>query len=47
MSACACKDRDAIEVKVDAQGHGLGEDVADLRFEMGVKSSAAEGELVC
>ena len=47
MSACACRDRDAIEVKVDAQGHGLGEDVADLRFELGVKSSAAEGELVC
>jgi hypothetical protein len=47
VSACACRDRDAIEVKVDAQGHGLGEDVADLRFELGVKSSAAEGELVC
>ena len=47
MSVCACRGRGAIEVKVDAQGRGLGEDVADLRFELGVKSSAAEGELVC
>ena len=41
MSVCACRGRGAIEVKVDAQGRGLGEDVADLRFELGVKSSAA------
>ena len=43
---CACRDRGAIDVKVDTQGCGLGEDVADLRVELGVKRSAAEAELV-
>ncbi len=38
--------RVAIDVKVDTQGCGLGEDIADLRFELGVTSSAAEAELV-
>jgi hypothetical protein len=33
-------------VEVDTQGCGLGEDVADLRFELGVKSRGAEAELV-
>jgi hypothetical protein len=32
--------------KVDTQGGGLCEDVTDLRFDLGVKSSAAEAELV-
>ena len=43
---CACRDRGAIDVEVDTQGCGLGEDVADLRFELGVKSRAAEVEVV-
>jgi hypothetical protein len=34
-----------MDVKVDVQGCGLGEDVADLRLELGVKNSAA-GESV-
>ena len=34
------------DVKVDIQGCGLGEDVADLRFERGVESNTAEAELV-
>jgi hypothetical protein len=38
--------RSAIDAKVHTQGCGLGEKVADLRFELGVKSSAAEAELV-
>ena len=38
--------RSAIDAKVDTQGCGLGENVADLRFELGVKRSAAEAELV-
>ena len=38
--------RSVIDAKVDTQGCGLGENVADLRFELGVKSSAAEAELV-
>ena len=33
-------------VKVDTQCRVLGEDVADLSFELGVKGSAAEAELV-
>ena len=37
---------DVINAKVDTQGCGLGEDVAELRFELGVKISAAEAELV-
>ena len=41
---CVCRDRG--DVKVDTQGRGLGEDVADLRFEQEVKGSAAEAELV-
>jgi hypothetical protein len=36
----------AIDVKVDTQGCVLGEDIADLRFELGVTSSAAKVELV-
>ncbi len=39
----------SIDVKVDTRGCGLGEEVADLRFdsmELGVKSSAAEAHLV-
>ena len=43
---CTCRDRGAVDVKVDAQCSDLGEDVADLRFELGVKDSAAEAELV-
>ena len=35
---CVCRDRG--DVKVDTQGRGLGEDVVDLRFDLGVKSSA-------
>ena len=35
---CALNNRDGIVVKVDTQVCGLGEDVADLRFELGVKS---------
>ena len=31
-----------IDVKVDTQECGLGENVADLRFELGVKSSAEQ-----
>jgi hypothetical protein len=34
------------DVKVDIQDYDLGEDVADLRFELGVESSTAEAELV-
>ncbi len=33
------------DVKVDTQCSGLCEDVADLRFEVGVKGRAAEAEL--
>ena len=36
----------AIDVKVDAQGCGLAEGVADLRFELGVKCIVADAELV-
>ncbi len=43
---CTYRDRDAVDVKVDAQCSGLGEDVVNLRFELGVKDSAAEEELV-
>ncbi len=31
-----------IDVKLDTQGCGLGEDVVYLRFQLGVESSAAE-----
>jgi hypothetical protein len=31
-----------IDVKVDTQDCALGENVADLRFELGVKSSAEQ-----
>ncbi len=40
-------DRGVIDVKVDTQGCSLGEDVADLRFELGAESSAAEAEQSC
>ena len=43
---CAREDIGAINIKVYTQGCGLGEDVANLRFELGVESSAAETELV-
>ncbi len=43
---CTCRDRGTVDVKVDAECSGLGKDVADLRFELGVKDSAAEAELV-
>jgi hypothetical protein len=33
-------------VKIDTHCFGFREDVADLRFELGVNSSAAEAELV-
>ena len=36
----------AIDVKVDTEVSGLGEDVANHRFELGVESSAAEAELM-
>ena len=38
--------RSTIDVQVDTKGCVLGEDVADLRFELGVKSSEAKAELV-
>ncbi len=38
--------RRVIDVKVHTYGCGLVEDVLDLRFELGVESSAAETELV-
>ncbi len=38
---CSC-----VDVKVDTSGCDLGEDVANLRFELGVESSAMETELV-
>ncbi len=46
VSVCTCRDRGAVDVKVDTQCSGLGEDVANLIFELGVKGSAAEAELV-
>ena len=49
VSVYAWSHRSVIDVKVDTKGCGLGEDVADLRFELGVdsvESSAAETELV-
>jgi hypothetical protein len=42
---CECRDSGAIDFKVDVLVSGICEDVADLRFELGVKSSAAEAEL--
>ena len=33
-------------IKVETQGCGLGENVADLRFDLGVKRSTVEVELV-
>ena len=42
---CVCV-RSAIDVKVYTHGCALGEDVANLRFELGVESSAAETERV-
>jgi hypothetical protein len=38
--------RSTIDVQVDTKGCVLGEDVADLRFELGAESSAAETEPV-
>ncbi len=42
VSVCKCRDRGAVDVKVDMQCSGLGEDVTNLKFELGVKGSAAE-----
>ncbi len=42
---CTCRDRGAVDVKVDTQCSGLGEDVADLRFELGVNGIEAEAQL--
>ena len=36
MCTVKCRDRYVIDVKVDTQDRGLGEGVADLRFELGV-----------
>jgi hypothetical protein len=46
MSVCTCSGRGAVDFKVDTQCSGLCEDVADLRFEVGVKGRAVEAELV-
>jgi hypothetical protein len=46
VCACSLCHRSAIDVKVDEQNCGLGEDVPDLRFELGVERSAEEVELV-
>jgi hypothetical protein len=46
VSAYARRGRYSVDVKVDTQGCGLGEDVADLRFELGEKSKVVEAELV-
>ncbi len=46
VSVCTCGDRGVVDVKVDMQCSGLSEYVANLRFELGVKGSAAEAELV-
>jgi hypothetical protein len=46
VCVCTCRDRGAVDVKVYIQWSGLGEDVADLRFELGVNGSAAEALLV-
>ena len=43
---CAKAGRHRCQVKVDIQACGLSEDVADLRFELGMKSSVVEAELV-
>jgi hypothetical protein len=34
VRVCAYRDRGAMDVKVDAQGRGLGEDAADLGIEL-------------
>ena len=41
---CTCRDRGAVELRL--MRSDLGEDVADLGFELGVKDSAAEEKLV-
>ena len=46
VCVCKCRDRGTVDVKVYIQWSGLGEDVADLRFELGVNGSAAEALLV-
>ena len=43
---CAARDGGANDAKVDTQGCGLCEDVADLGFELGVNSRPAEAEVV-
>ena len=47
VSVRTCRDRGVIDVKVDTQGRGLGEDVADLRFEQGVKGTTVVTLLGC
>ena len=46
VSVCVWSYRSTIDVKVDTYGCGLGEDVANLRFELGVENSAVETEQV-
>jgi hypothetical protein len=46
VSVRGSRDGGATDAKVDTQGCGPCEDVADLEFELGVKSSAAEAEMV-
>ncbi len=36
MYTVKCRDKGVIDVEVDTQDRGLGEDVTDLRFELGV-----------
>ena len=44
---CVCEYIGASSIlRFDTQGCGLGENVTDLRFELVVKCSAAEAELV-
>ncbi len=46
MCVCVAIGASSDDVKVDIQDYDLGEDVADLRFELGVESSTTEAELV-
>ena len=46
MCVCVVTGASSGDVKVDIQGCDLGEDVADLRFELVVEISTTEAELV-
>ena len=46
IGECAREEMGANDAEVDTQGSGLCEDVADLEFELGVKSSTAEAEVI-